>query len=372
MGALGALEPERQQGIAPAASAADTATASAAQAKTLRVATYDTDLARLGPGLMLRDILRDDPQVLAVAQVIAHIAPDVLLLQSVDYDAGLHGLTALRDQISRAGHHFDHVFALRPNSGMFTGLDMNGDGRTGQPQDAQGYGRFAGHGGMAILSRFAVMGESVKDFSPLLWKDLPLARLPRLGGKPFPSEAAQQVQRLSSVGHWVVPVALPAGEVLHLLAFHATPPVFDGAEDRNGLRNGDEIRLWVRYLEAALPGGAKGSPPVRERFVILGNANLDPNSGEGDHTAIRQLLRHPLVQDVRPAGASALDPLHTVQWHSAAIAPMRVSYVLPSRDLAVKRAGVFWPAPGSAEGRLLAHEGTRASRHHLVWVDVVF
>jgi len=33
------------------------------------------------------------------------------------------------------------------------------------------------------------------------------------------------------------------GQVIHILASHPTPPVFDGVEDRNGRRNHDEIRL---------------------------------------------------------------------------------------------------------------------------------
>ncbi|MGB3244167.1 MAG: endonuclease/exonuclease/phosphatase family protein, partial [Sulfitobacter sp.] len=38
-----------------------------AEQPTLRVATFNTELARKGPGLLLRDILKgDDPQITAV------------------------------------------------------------------------------------------------------------------------------------------------------------------------------------------------------------------------------------------------------------------------------------------------------------------
>ena len=50
--------------------------------------------------------------------------------------------------------------------------------------------------------------------------------------------------RLSSKNHVDVPVEVN-GEIVHILAAHPTPPVFDGPEDRNGLRNHDEIRFWA-------------------------------------------------------------------------------------------------------------------------------
>ena len=38
---------------------------------------------------------------------------------------------------------------------------------------------------------------------------------------------------------------------MHLLVAHPTPPTFDGAEDRNGTRNHDEIRFWADYVRPA-------------------------------------------------------------------------------------------------------------------------
>ncbi len=42
-----------------------------------------------------------------------------------------------------------------------------------------------------------------------------------------------EAARLSSKSHWDVPINVN-GRVLHVLASHPTPPVFDGPEDRNG------------------------------------------------------------------------------------------------------------------------------------------
>ena len=51
------------------------------------MATFNADLTREGPGLLLRDIrTAKDPQVEAAAGVIAAAAPDVILLTGIDYD----------------------------------------------------------------------------------------------------------------------------------------------------------------------------------------------------------------------------------------------------------------------------------------------
>jgi hypothetical protein len=337
------------------------------------VATFSADLSRRGPGLLLRDILRgEDAQVEAVVGVIAEVHPDILLLTDFDHDLGNAALGALAERLDAAGLRYPYMFGLRSNAGLATGLDLDGNGRTGEPRDAQGYGRFAGDGGMALLSRWQIAVDDVRDFSALLWKDLPGARLPRANGRPFPSEQAQDVQRLSSTGHWDVPVDLPGGTRLHLLAFAATPPVFDGPEDRNGLRNADEIALWQRYLDGAL-----GVEPPRGDFVILGNANLDPHDGDGLKDAIRGLLADPRVQDPHPGsdegGEAATisqtgDPaLDTADWpepDDGGPGNLRVDYVLPARSLMVLDAGVHWPAGPAGE------KAAAASRHRLVWVDV--
>ncbi|MEX0310192.1 MAG: endonuclease/exonuclease/phosphatase family protein, partial [Tateyamaria sp.] len=124
--------------------------------------------------MFLRDLIRgEDDQINAVLAVIARADADVLALQGIDYDLTAEALGRFA---GAAG--YDHYFALRPNTGRPTGLDMDGDGRLGGPRDAQGYGRFSGQGGMAILSRLPVDAANVQDLSDLLWVDVPEARLP--------------------------------------------------------------------------------------------------------------------------------------------------------------------------------------------------
>jgi len=340
-------------------------------ADTIRIATFHSELERDGPGRLLKAILsREDPQVLAVRDVIAAVAPDILLLQGVDYDHGLVALRALRDTLAQDdGPLYPHLFARRPNTGMATRLDMDGDGRLGRARDRQGYGEFSGQGGMALLSRFPIAKPAAQDFSGLLWKDMPGALLPEVEGRPFPSARAQAAQRLSSVGHWVVPIEHPAGR-LHLLAFHAGPAVFDGPEDRNGRRNHDEILFWQHFLN-----GAFGSPPT-VRFAVIGHANLDPVDGAGRKTAIRALLDDPRLQDPLPARQAPApdDPGHggdprrdTVFWPDPGPGALRVSYILPSADWKVLESGVYWPADNTPG----AQAAKAASRHRPVWVDLV-
>ena len=344
------------------------------------MATWNVELERRGPGLLLSDIEgEDDPQVAAVAAVIAEVAPDILLLTSVDYDAELAALRALAARFAAAGVTYPHLFALRPNTGRASGLDLDGDGRLGGPGDAQGFGRFAGQGGMALLSRLPVVAGEARDFSAFLWRDLPGALLPEAAGRPFPSEQALAVQRLSTTGHWAVPVALPRGGRLTLLAWHATPPVFDGPEDRNGRRNHDETAFWAALLDGRIAGEAPPEPP----FVILGDANLDPADGDGRGEAIRALLSHPALQDPAPSSEGAASAARaqgganagqagpaeqdTADWpEDGGPGNLRVDYVLPSAGLAVTGAGVFWPEGGDP----MADVAAPASRHRLVWVDI--
>ena len=332
------------------------------QAETLRIATYDVELSQRGPGLLYAAILKNDPQVLAVQQVIAAAHPDILLLTGFDYDADLVALTAFADGLAALGQPYPHRFARRPNTGMATGLDLDGDGELGGPGDAQGWGRYSGAQGMAVLSRYPVEATAARDFSATLWRDLPGARLP----DGMTADAAA-VQRLSTTAHWDVPVAAPGG-VIHLLAFAATTPVFDGPEDRNGLRNADEIGFWRAYLDGKLPW----QPPAD--FVILGLANLDPAKGSGRRNAIRALLSDPRLHDPAPeslgGGADTADFPEPDDPLKPGPGNLRVDYVLPSLSLSLQGAGVVWPAPDEPAQAALAAAVTTASRHRLVWVDV--
>ncbi|MDX8347105.1 endonuclease/exonuclease/phosphatase family protein [Cognatiyoonia sp. IB215446] len=303
----------------------------------------------------MRDLLKgEDAQIAAIASVIARVDPDIVVLTDFDYDLEGQALNVFAQGFD---DRYPHRFAQLPNTGMATGQDLDQNGRTGEARDAQGYGRFAGDGGIAILSAWPIDVAAFVDHSTLLWRDLGGATLPqRADGKPFLPEAVLAIQRLSHSGHWILPIDLPDGDQVNILAFAATPPVFDGPEDRNGLRNRDELRLW----EVVLDGGL--GPPI-ERFVVAGNANLDPLGGDGLSDAMATFLARPDLQDPLPG-------LPTANWADDGPGDLRVSYVLPSTDWRVVDAGVFWPAPDTVDAALLGEDGLAAGVHHLVWVDI--
>ena len=326
-----------------------------AQTDPLRIAYFHAELSRDGPGLLYRDLIRgEDPQIAAVVEVIRTVAPDILVLRSIDWDLEGLALSALAGQLTEAGLDLPHRFARQPNRGIPTGFDIDGNGRTGDPEDAQSYGLFTGQDGLAVLSRWPIAAEEVLDFTPMLWRDLPGALLP-WPGQP---DGLADVLRLSATAHWLLPIDTAENGRLWLGTFAATSPVFDGPEDRNGRRNHDELRFWDLLLDGAL----ELPPPAG--LVIAGHANLDPDRGEGRREAIRALLTHPKLQDPSPQGAAGT---LTVDWRRDDLENMRVSYVLPSRDWEVLDAGVVWPEPGTPE----AETADTASRHRLVWIDVV-
>lgn len=316
----------------------------------------------MGPGLLLEDILQGDAQVDAAVQVIVALDADVLLLTGVDFDMAAAALTALADRLAANGAGYPYRLAALPNAGMPTGFDLDRNGKLGEARDAMGYGRFHGQAGMALLSRLP-LGDLV-DHSSFPWADLPGADLP-----PDMTGLERLGLRLSSTGHWQVPVLLPEGGAITVLGWSATPPVFDGPEDRNGRRNHDETAFWLRLLDGALPAPAPEPP-----FILMGEAGLDPQDGEGRPGALRALLGDPRLQDPAPRGKHGRvepthkgDPALDTAFYPKGPGGLRVDYVLPSADLRVTEVGVLWPA---ATDPLIAALQS-ASRHYPVWVDIV-
>jgi hypothetical protein len=361
-----------------------------AVAERLRIATYDPGLTRDGAGVLLRDLERaPDGAVAGAVAVIQATRPDILLLTGFDHDPNGRALAALLELLREGPGGIDYPYSYNGpvNAGEPSGLDLDGDGMRRGWGDGWGWGKFPGHGGMAILSRLPLDTANVRTFNTFLWRDLPFAGTPvRPDGNRWPDDAVAEERRLSSKGHWEVPVELPGGGALHLLASNPTPPLFDGPEGANVKRNRDEIRFWAEYLAGHAftddQGRTAGPPPAP--IVVLGNLNKDPDDGAGAADGISALLESDRIRDVKPAshgaalaveeqgganvshkGAAKLD---TADWNDErGPGNLRVDYVLPDAALRVAGSGVFWPYPGSA----LAEAARAASAHRLVWVDVV-
>lgn len=364
----------------------------------IRFATYNTSLYHEQAGGLIARLENDDAAARKIAAVLQHTRPDVVLLNEFDFDAAGRAADLFQRQYLEKSQfgldpiHYPYRYIAPVNTGVASGLDLDGDGKVGGEgraygNDAWGYGLHPGQYGMLVLSRYPIDNARVRSFQHFKWSALPGAMRPTdpATGKPWHPEPVWQALRLSSKSHWDIPIQTPQGQI-HLLALHPTPPVFDGPEDRNGARNHDEIRLVAEYISGKpLPWlcddrGQCGGLPADAAFVIAGDLNADPADGDSLPGTMAQLLQHPHVLNYpapRSPGAAARaahygiakrgDPTtHTGDFGSAS-GTLRLDYVLPSRQLTVKHSGVFWPLPESAQARF-----AEGSDHHLVWVDLSF
>jgi endonuclease/exonuclease/phosphatase family metal-dependent hydrolase len=327
-------------------------------------------------------------QLRRASEVLQRVRPDVLLINEIDLDGERLNVRLLQERylgVSQSGQEplrYPHVYFEAVNTGVPSGLDLDRDGARDGPEDAWGFGRYPGQYGMALLSAFPIERERARSFRLLRWARMPGNLIPDgRGGRPawYTAEQAERL-RLSSKSHWDVPIRI-GGVSVHVLAAHPTPPVFDGPEDRNGRRNFDEIRLLADYIrggEAAAwiadDAGAAGGLEPGAPFVVMGDLNADPLRSEAPYglPAMRQLLDLPRVVDPLPTGAGSAGedlpgPPRFPERRTTGFG--RVDYVLPSRELEVRAAGVFWPAAGDPL-RVLTEDPDPASDHHLVWVDL--
>ena len=363
----------------------------------VRIATYNTSLYDEAAGGLVRRLESGDPGARNIAAVLQRTRPDIVLLNEFDYDAAGRAVDLFqRDYlaIAQAGGGAPLRYAYRylapVNTGVPSGLDLDRNGTVGgagreRGNDAWGYGLHPGQYGMLVLSRYPIDTGAVRTFQLLRWSAMPGVEPPRIQatGEPWYRPEVWSQLRLSSKSHWDVPIRTPAG-VIHLLAAHPTPPVFDGPENRNGLRNRDEIRLWAEYLGTGDKSwlcddrGHCGGLPSDAHFVIAGDYNADPSDGDGVPGAIAQLLEHPRVDArVIPRSAGATERAlqrgiarrGDIAAHTGDFGPnsgtLRLDYVLPSRGLQVVGSGVFWPRADEPGADIVA-----ASDHHLVWIDI--
>lgn len=383
--------------------AAPTAVAAPTVDHDVRFATFNASLNRGSQGQLVQDLSTpDNAQAQAVAEIIQRAHPDVLLVNEFDYDDAHAAVDLFRDNYLEVSQHgadpvdYPYAFTAPSNTGIPSGYDLNNDGTVGGPDDAFGFGLFPGQYGMVVYSKYPIDTDAVRTFQRFLWKDMPNAMLP-----DDPSTAAPQdwyssreldVFRLSSKSHWDVPVEVGDKEV-HFLVSHPTPPVFDGAEDRNGTRNNDEIRFWSDYVSGPARSGyvydddgVTGGLAPGSRFVIAGDENSDPNDGDSVPGSIDQLLDNPRVNtSVTPTSEGAveatelqggvnLDHVTPAKYDTADFAEppgnIRSDYVLPSKNLRIEDAHVFWPVSSDPLSALTGTYPFPSSDHRLVWTDL--
>lgn len=328
------------------------------------------------------------PQVKNVAAIIQRVRPDVLLLNEFDYidkpESGIQAFIKNYLQQAQPGSEpidYPYFYYSTVNTGQPSPFDLDNDGQaTGVGADAWGFGFYPGQYGMAILSRYPIDEANVRTFQNFKWKDMPgFMPTKKRDGSAWYSEEAWQQMPLSSKAHWDVPIIV-AGKTVHILASHPTPPVFDGPENRNGIRNHDEIRFWLDYLNPDKAGyiyddnGNTGGLAANNRFILLGDLNASAD-GDGDaiNSAIKALVSHQRInQSFTPEsiGAAQNSPeqahakYHTAAWR------MRADYVLASEfGLKITDGGVFWPAKTEADYAMVGTRGA-SSDHRLVWLKL--
>ncbi len=359
----------------------------------IRIATYNVAMNRESLGDLSKELEKGDSKAAkSIAEVIQRVRPDVLLINEIDYDEGKSAklfaekyLAVGQNDNEAISFKFHHVAAV--NTGVDSGMDLDGNNKTGQPSDAFGYGQFPGKYGMAVFSNFEINTDKVRTFQKFLWKDMPDAAVPRAPGasKNYYSDEIMNKFRLSSKSHWDVPISI-GDKTLHFLACHPTPPVFDGPEDKNGCRNHDEIRMFADYVSGKADylyddQGEKGGLTGESYFVIAGDLNADPVDGATREGAIDQLLKNEQVQAVHPKSSGGRfwsekqgqknrehkgnPEFDTGDFGDGRVGNMRVDYVLPSKTLKVVNSGVFWPQPNEAGA-----DAVKASDHRLVWIDI--
>ncbi|WP_163133959.1 choice-of-anchor J domain-containing protein [Agarivorans sp. Alg241-V36] len=355
----------------------------------VRIATFNAYLNRPTEGQILTDSLSGtDSQIANVAEILQRVRPDVVLLQEFDYVADGSAVAAFKAnylEVSQNGAdpiEYPFVYLAESNTGIPSEFDFDNDGDVGglgDGGDAYGFGEFPGQYGMVLLSRYPIVTDQVRTFQHFLWKDMPDAMLPINPdtSEGWYSEEELEVFRLSSKSHWDVPIDVN-GNIVHVLASHPTPPVFDGDEDRNGLRNHDEIRFWRDYIDPSLAGyiyddqGATGGLADGQSFVIMGDQNASLHEGDATNDPISMLTNSSLINSadiptsiggVENTPSSEYAARHTADW------AIQVDYVLPSvAGIEVDHTAVFWPGLAD-ELYYLVGPGVASSDHRLVYLD---
>ncbi|NEQ96453.1 MAG: phytase, partial [Cyanothece sp. SIO2G6] len=369
----------------------------------IRFASFNASLNRSNEGDLIQDLSAPgNVQAGAIAEIIQRNNPDVVLINEFDFDANGEAARLFQENylgVSQNGVdpvEYPYVYVAASNTGVPAGFDFNNDGTVGGPNDAFGFGFFEGQFAFAIFSKHPIVADEIRTFQNFLWQDMPGALLPiNSDGTSWYSPEELEVFRLSSKNHVDVPIEVN-GEIIHVLASHPTPPVFDGPEDRNGTRNHDEIRFWADYINGADyiydDAGVSGGLVSGASFVIMGDQNADPFDGDSVPGAIQQLLDDPLVNTtITPSSEGGTDAalrqggtnethlgdpaFETADFGFAGVGNpdgvpgnLRVDYALPSSDLAIADAGVFWQA---SDDPLFPLAEFPTSDHRLVYVDVV-
>ena len=288
----------------------------------MRFQTFNASLNRTTAGELVADLSTpDDPQAPTVAETIQRTRPDVLLINEFDYVPGGQAVDLFRDNYLEVGHngaapiHYPYAFIAPSNTGVPWGSTSTTTAPSAAATTPSGSAssRAVRHG-RPLATRST--SSARRTFQKFRWADMPGAISPTTRPPPRPPTGTRPRSSRSAalLASRTGTCRSGSAAAVHFLVSHPTPPVFDGAEDRNGPRNYDEIRSGPttcarrrRYVYD--DGGRYGGLRQGAAFVIAGDQNSDPLDGDSIPGAIQQLLENPRVNhppaDPRPASAEA-------------------------------------------------------------------
>ncbi|QWZ65897.1 endonuclease/exonuclease/phosphatase family protein [Aeromonas sp. FDAARGOS 1417] len=388
----------------------------------------DALLARLAEGSLsdaTETKAKNVQQIRNVAEIIQRTRPDVFLLNEFDNDGkgeSTADLKAFNDNYLAHAQHAEVTAISYPvmqnfatNTGLMSGYDLNLDGKVNSgPDDAWGFGNYHGQYAFAVMSKYPIDTKQIRTFQNFKWKDMPGEQNPiiddcnnpkvkipasRQCGDAWYSDAAWQQYPLSSKNHADVPVRIKTekgDEVIHFLISHPTPPIFANTARHTVKHNRAEIAFWNDYVKGLNymtdDKGTKGGLAKNAKFVIAGDLNADPLTGDGDLTAIQDLLNNPLMNQaitngtlipVSEGGPECVSKGTDCKRNLTRPNPERITnssvlqldHVIPSANLNAVKSGVFWPASFEAgyhlvyDAKLGIAKGV-SSDHRMVWVDL--
>jgi 3-phytase len=373
----------------------------------LKIATFNASLFRDQSGQLLSDFSAGgDAQAKSIAEIIQRTNPDILLINELDYAPNNAAVDLFQNMLSTPQNNlnlsstgqsilFPYRRAFASNTGISSGFDLNNNGKivttigaAGYADDAFGFGAFPGQHAIALFSKYPILDDQIRSFQFFKWKDMPGNLLTNDAAlSTYYSAEEKEALRLSSKNHLDIPIDIN-GQIIHFLASHPTPPVFDSAEDRNGKRNHDEIRFWRDYITPNSgnyiydDAGHTGGLATAASFIILADMNADPLDGDSFDHPIDQLLSSPLIntsstptslggpqqallQGRNNNGQIGNPAFDTGDFNDFGPGNLRSDYILPSIDLPILDSGIFWPLSTDPLFPLVS-----ASDHRLVWMTI--
>ncbi|MDA8388635.1 MAG: endonuclease/exonuclease/phosphatase family protein [Nitrospiraceae bacterium] len=285
-----------------------------------------------------------NPQALAAARIIKRFLPDVLSIDEMQAHPDAP-LAFVENFLKKGEDPVDYPFFYigQTNSGVPTGFS--------HPYDYKGYGRFRGQYGIACLSRPRIDFDGIRNLKDVSWGALPEGYCARVScPRDYP---------LWSTSFLDLPIEAGYGTVVHSILVHPTVPL---REYVNLRRNADQVRFLKSYID-----GLAGTSPAGGPFVVIGDLNVDPDTGIGTNDITRGLLEDGNIiyrktrRETFLEGGGVQDP----PGDGPGLLKARLDYILPSsRHFSMGGPEVFAP-----EGTPWWPVARRASDHFFVYAD---